>query len=75
MNPIINESISNVPIHIARPLYELYRTSLYFKRLHLISDVLLGFFRLYGHALIRIIEKEEISVESIYQSIETLKSK
>jgi hypothetical protein len=75
MNPIINESISNAPIHIARPLYELYRTSLYFKRLHLISDVLLGFFRLYGHALIRIIEKEEISVESIYQSIETLKSK
>jgi hypothetical protein len=75
MYPEINESILKSPVHVARPLHELYRTGLYFKRLHLISDVLLGFFRLYGHALIRIVEKEEISVESIYQSIETLKSK
>lgn len=75
MNPVINESILNAPVHVARPLYELYRSNLYFKRLHLISDVLLGFFRLYGHALIRIVEKEEIPTESIFQSIETLKTK
>lgn len=75
MYPEISESFLKSPIHIARPLYELYRSNLYFKRLHLISDVLLGFFRLYGHALIRIVEKEEISTESLYQSIETLKIK
>lgn len=75
MNPEINESILSLPVHIARPLNEIYRSNLYFKRLHLISDVLLGFFRLYGHALISIIEKEEISTELLDQSIETLKTK
>lgn len=75
MNPEMNESILTLPAHIARPLHELYRSNLYFKRLHLISDVLLGFFRLYGHALISIIEKEEISTELLDQSIETLKTK
>ena len=75
MNPEMNESILTLPAHIARPLHELYRSNLYFKRLHLISDVLLGFFRLYGHALISIIEEEEISTELLDQSTETLKTK
>jgi hypothetical protein len=47
----------------------------YFKKLHLISDVLLGFFRLYGHAIIKIADEENAISEEIKQSIETLFSK
>jgi hypothetical protein len=41
MHPEIKQAIEKLPVHIARPLFELYRSTLYFKRLHLISDILL----------------------------------
>jgi hypothetical protein len=75
MHPEIKQALEKLPVHIAGPLFELHRSTLFFKRLHLISDILLGFFRLYGHALITIVEKEEISTEALSQSIETLKTK
>jgi len=41
----------------------------------LISDVLLGCFRLYGHALIKISESEDVIKESLEQTILTLQQK
>lgn len=75
IHPEIQEGIQHLPVHIARPLYELYNSNLYFKKLHLVSDILLGFFRLYGHALINFIENQGLLSEGLNQSIETLKSK
>ncbi len=65
----------NLPVHIASPLYKLRHSSNYFKRLHLISDVLLGSFRLYGHLVIQIAEFENVISDTLEQSIETLKTK
>ena len=67
--------IKKLPVHVSQPLFELYKSNLYFKRLHLISDVLLGFFRLYGHGLIKIAESENLLNDSIEQSIESLMTK
>jgi hypothetical protein len=63
------------PIQIALPLHRFEKSTTYFKKLHLISDVLLGFFRLYGHAVLSITEDEIVIPESIEQSIETLRTK
>jgi hypothetical protein len=68
-------NISVLPVHVARPLFKLYATDVYFKRLHLISDILLGFFRLYGHAIITMSEKESMISEGNEQVIETLMEK
>jgi len=67
--------MSNLPIHISAPLHKLQQSQNYFKRLHLISDVLLGAFRLYGHFIIKIAEFENILNDSLEQSIEILKNK
>ena len=63
------------PIQIALPLHRLEKSTTYFKKLHLISDVLLGFFRLYGHAVLSIADDENVIPESLEQSIETLRTK
>lgn len=67
--------MQNLPVHISAPLFKLRETSNYFKRLHLISDVLLGSFRLYGHLVIQIAEFENVISDTLEQSIETLQSK
>ena len=67
--------LNELPVHVASPYYSLLTTANYFKKLHLISDVLLGCLRLYGYALISIAEQEKLIDESLEQSIETLKSK
>jgi hypothetical protein len=64
-----------LPIHVSAPLHKLQESQNYFRRLHLISDVLLGAFRLYGHFIIKIAEFENIINDSLDQSIETLKKK
>lgn len=69
------ELYANLPLHITRPISRMINTQNHFKKLHLISDVLLGCFRLYGHALINIAKEENAVNESIEQSIETLMSK
>ena len=69
------KAIKELPVHVASPLNRLVNTSNYFKKLHLISDVLLGCFRLYGNALIKIAETEEVLNESTEQVIETLMTK
>lgn len=66
---------SKLPLHISHPISRLNNSRNYFKKLHLISDILLGCFRLYGHAIIKISEKENAINESIELSIETLKTK
>ena len=81
MNLKVNEennlqnSLGQLPVHVSSPLYNLSCSSNYFKKLHLISDVLLGFFRLYGYAIISIAEQENLINESLEQSIETLMTK
>ena len=70
-----DENIELLPIHVSRPLTNLKNSKNNFKKLHLISDVLLGCFRLYGHAMIKIAEQENAINESIEQSIETLMNK
>ena len=70
-----NKLILELPIHVSWPIWRLEKTPNYFKKLHLISDVLLGCLRLYGHALIKIAELENAINEGVEQSIETLLSK
>ena len=75
MSTSIRDSLPKLPVQVAYTLFRLENSKSYFKKLHLISDVLLGCFRLYGHALIRIAEQENVINESIEQSIETLMTK
>lgn len=72
---IHNNHLEELPVQVARPLYLISQTNNYFKKLHLISDVLLGCFRLYGHALITIAESGKSINDSLEQSIATLLSK
>ena len=63
------------PLHVSIHLFRIANSNFYFKKVHLISDVLLGCFRLYGHALIKIAEQENVINETVKQSIETLMTK
>jgi hypothetical protein len=72
---LLNKALNELPVHISFPLSRILNTNNYFKKLHLISDVLLGCFRLYGHAIIKISEQENAINESIQQSIESLMTK
>jgi hypothetical protein len=69
------KAIKELPVHVASPLNRLVNTSNCFKKIHLISDVLLGCFRLYGTALINIAETEDVLNDSTEQAIETLMTK
>ena len=64
-----------LPLHVSSPLERLENTKSHFKKLHLISDVLLGCLRLYGQALIKISESEDVIKESLEQTILTLQQK
>ena len=72
---LLEKAINDLPIHVAYSLSRIANAHNHFKKLHLISDVLLGCFRLYGHAMIKIAEQENAINESTEQSIETLMSK
>jgi len=72
---LLDKAINELPVHISFPLSRILNTNNYFKKLHLISDVLLGCFRLYGHAIIKISEQENATNESIQQYIESLMAK
>ena len=74
-NKLLEKAINDLPIHIAHSLSRIANAHNHFKKLHLISDVLLGCFRLYGHVMIKIAEQENAINESTEQSIETLMSK
>lgn len=69
------ELYAKLPLHLSHPISRMINTQNHFKKLHLISDVLLGCFRLYGHALINIAEEENAVNEAHEQSIETLMTK
>jgi hypothetical protein len=69
------KAVNELPVHVSAPLFRIVITDNYFKKLHLISDVLLGCFRLYGHALMKIAESEQAVNETLEQSIETLMTK
>lgn len=71
----LQHKVTLLPVHVSFPLARIVNSQYYFKKLHLISDVLLGCFRLYGHATIKIAEQENAINESTEQSIETLMSK
>ena len=73
--PQFNIAINELPVHVSFPLNRLINTQNYFKKLNLISDVLLGCLRLYGHALIKIAESENAITDAMDQSIETLMTK
>ena len=72
---LLDKAINELPVHISFPLSRIVNSQNYFKKLHLISDVLLGCFRLYGHAIIKIAESEDVINESTEQLIETLYTK
>jgi hypothetical protein len=71
----LKKYVDELPVHIARPLENIIESSNYFKKLHLISDFLLGSFRLYGHTLIQIAQFENTLTDSIEQTLETLQTK
>ena len=68
-------SINQLPTHVSNPINQINNSKNYFKKLHLISDVLLGCFRLYGFGLIKIAESENLISDAIEQSIEALYNK
>ncbi len=68
----LKKIVEELPVHVSRPLNKLIETSNYFKKLHLISDILLGSFRLYGHTLIQISLFENTISDSIELTLETL---
>ena len=72
---LLNKALNELPVHVSFPLSRIVNSPNYFKKLHLISDVLLGCFRLYGHAIIKIAQEEDIVNDGIEQSIETLMTK
>ena len=72
---LLDKAINELPVHISFPLSRIVNSQNYFKKLHLISDVLLGCFRLYGHAIIKIAQSEDVINYSTEQLIETLMTK
>lgn len=72
---LLDKAINELPVHISFPLSRIVNSQNYFKKLHLIPDVLLGCLRLYGHAIIKIAESEDVINESTEQLIETLYTK
>jgi hypothetical protein len=72
---LLDNATHELPVHISFPLSRMVNSRSYFKKIHLISDVLQGCFRLYGHAIIKIAESEDAINESTEQSIETLYTK
>jgi hypothetical protein len=75
LNDELANGIKTLPVHISRPLFEIYKTELYFKRIHLISDVLLGSLRLYGYGLIKLIDANQLQYDFLDQSLESLRNK
>lgn len=69
---LLDKAINELPVQISFPLSRIVNSQNYFKKLHQISDVLLGCFRLYGYALIAIAEKEGVINDSLQQSIDSL---
>ena len=75
VHPSVLIGINQLPVHVSRPLYHLYTSKTYFKRLHLISDVLLGTFRLYGNTLITFCECKKVDLGAYEMVLETLQHK
>ncbi|MFM8916311.1 MAG: hypothetical protein ACKOGP_01035, partial [Bacteroidota bacterium] len=71
----VGTGVRSLPPQIARPLYLLYASPHYFKRLHLVSDVLLGALRLYGFALMQMARNENRLDEAAEQVCATLQDK
>ena len=66
---------TKLPAHVSQPLIRMVGAPNYFKKLHLVSDVLLGFLRLYGHSTIEIAKHENAIDQSLELSIERLLTK
>ena len=58
VNAKFEDVAANFPIQIARPVYELCASKSYYKKLHLISDALMGILRLNG-GLLKVIKKKQ----------------
>ena len=66
---------NELPVHVAAPLNRLVNAQKYFNKLHLISNVLSGCLRLYGHTIINIARSELEINETLEQSVESLVTK
>jgi hypothetical protein len=51
-NEVLLNALGNSPAHIAIPIFQLFSSTSYYKRLHYISDALIGGMRLSGNLLI-----------------------
>lgn len=60
LNSEISNHLLNLPPQISRPLLLIYSSHSYFKRLHLIPDMVLGSFRLYGFFLFEVLKHENL---------------
>jgi hypothetical protein len=75
INSVIHESLLKLPPHISRPLFLIYSSSSYFKRLHLIPDLVLGTFRLYGLILLEVLSHENLLGEKEAEFSERIQTK
>jgi hypothetical protein len=72
---LLHKIESEFPSPISYPLNRIVTSKNYFKKLHLISDLVLSILRLYGHGLLKILEGENGVTETLEQSIDTLMTK
>lgn len=68
----LKEHINKLPVQIARPLYDLECTDSYFKKINLISDVLLGAMRTTGGLVISLAKQKGKLSDELNESVQTL---
>ena len=69
------DATRSLPTPLAKALYKIYSSESYFKRLHCVSDLLIGFLRLYGYSLISILENNGYDFSSNKEILENLEEK
>ena len=74
-NELSNYHIKDFPVQIARPLYDLLITESYFKKINLISDVVIGIMRTTGCLIIELARKKKLVNEYWEERIETIQQK
>jgi len=75
VHPKFENVATNFPVQIARPVYELCASKSYYKKLHLISDSLMGILRFNGSLIKVIYLKNEKDNEELNNIFETLDQK
>ena len=75
LNEFIDLDQQFLPVHVSYPISRIIKSDNYFKKIHLISDVLTGFFRVYGLSIIEFAKIEGVISDALEETIERLLDK